>query len=150
MAKFYAKVMFDNTRKFNDYSEKYDVVAAHLDKEAVKVLEGAGCTVNKCDREEATNRGKYVTLGSKFPISVKDKHKKPLPEDVMMGNGSEILVLFEPYSGTHKKHGPYTIPSVKVIQCKELIEYIPADDGLDDELDDSDEEAPFDLDDELD
>ena len=148
MAKFYAKVMFDNTRKFNDYSEKYDVVAAQLDKEAIKVLEDAGCTVNKCDREE-NNRGHYVTLKSQYPISVKDKFKKPLPDDVFMGNGSDILVLFEPYSGTNKKHGAYTIPSVKVIQCKNLIEYIP-DDGLDDELDDADEEAPFDLDDELD
>ena len=149
MAKFYAKVMFDNTRIFNDYSEKYDVVACQLEADAVKVLEGEGCTVRTCDREDDKNRGKFVTLGSKYPISVKDKHKKPLPEDVMMGNGSEILVLFEPYSGTHKKHGPYTIPSVKVIQCKELVEYIH-DDGLDDELDDSEDEAPFDLDDELD
>jgi len=149
MAKFYAKVMFDNTRKFNDYSEKYDVVAAHLDKEAVKVLEGTGCTVNTCTREDDMNRGKYVTLKSQYPISVKDKHKKPLADDVFMGNGSEILVLFEPYSGNNKKHGAYTIPSVKVIQCKELIEYIP-DDGLDDELDDAEDEAPFDLDDELD
>lgn len=72
-----------------------------------------------------------------FSIKVTDAYGKPIPEDVLIGNGSVCVVLLEPapfYSAKDKEMGlSYRLKEIRVL---DLVEYAGASalDELDDEF----------------
>jgi len=123
--------------KFNE--DKFIVTVCQLDKNTEKLLTKLGIEVKdgtKEDNEKKAPMGKYVRLKSDYIIRTVDEDKQKWPEDVLIGNGSKVNVVFFPNEWKFKnKTGIRGIPTT--VQVMELVEYSGSAGGDDAELLDS-------------
>jgi|TARA_B100001964_G_C14257524_1_gene613284 hypothetical protein len=109
--------------KKNEMAGKYTLDVGQLNKDTIKELEKAGLNVRTKEvKEGQPDRGHFITLKGKFPPRLVDSAMNPMNRDVIIGNGSQVRVSGEPYSGTNK-FGDYTVFSWKTVQIIDLVEY---------------------------
>ena len=126
----------------NNMSGKYQIDVCNLSEADVKQLEGQGVT--NIHHEESRDddyepKGHFVTMRSNAvskegkhldPPDVVDAKKKPLPRGVLVGNGSKVNVVYDPFEWTFKKKAG-TSAGLRIVQVLELVKF-EGGSGLDD------------------
>ena len=128
--------------KPNDMSGKFQIDVCNLSEADVKQLEGQGVsniheeTIRDDDYEP---RGHYLTMRSNAvskagenldPPKVVDAKKQPLPRGVLVGNGSVVNVVYDPFEWTYKKKAGVSA-GLRIVQVLELVKF-EGGSGLDD------------------
>lgn len=138
------RVFWAHVRKPNDLSGKYQLDLS-IDDATAKKIKDAGITPKKEEKNLGTenDRGTYVTLtrsatnkeGMPMPPPVLDGKKNPVPDNIMIGNGSVVNVVTHVYDWTFKNKKGKSL-GLDAIQIKSLVEYnnpvmdlLPEDDG---------------------
>ena len=130
--KQYEKLMgkvnyFTPTRRssFSDAEDpKYEIQLCNLEtfdynKETLAKLDGMDTKIREEDKY--ADRGRFVTSSSSYHISTLDSQKKPIPEDLPIGNGTEVIAIFEVY---HTPKGKFTFGlGIRKVQIVNLVEY---------------------------
>jgi hypothetical protein len=140
LIKIKADAMWAFTDKPNEMSGKYQIDLCNISKAAKNAIEDMNCEV-KLDPEKA-DKGLFVTCKSARPITVlfPDGEKVDRP----IGNGSKVVAVLGSYDWTFKnKKG--TSLSIKKLIVTDLVEYVGADDGEVEDIDDCgvDEDEEF-------
>jgi hypothetical protein len=105
-----------------------------LDDKNKAIVEQDGLKV----KNKGDERGDFVTIKRKVegkngvnqPPVVMDAHKRPLPEGVLVGNGSDVNVQYKPYEWTWKGNAGIGA-DLRKIQVVNLVPYEEEDDELD-------------------
>lgn len=123
-----------------------------LDDKNKSIVEQDGLKVKNKNDE----RGDFVTLkrkvdgknGPNIAPVVMDAHKRPLPEGVLVGNGSVVNVQYKPYEWTWKGNAGIGA-DLRKVQVVDLVPYSEDDDELDvvpsgySSVDELDDDIPF-------
>lgn len=89
-----------NLNKPNDLSGKYQVDIGHLSQAAIERLESEGIEVKEDDKGGDDNKKSYITCKSTYPIKVYTKEGDEI--DVIVGNGSKVEAVINPYEWSFK------------------------------------------------
>ena len=126
----------------NSMSGKFQIDVCHLSEADVTQLEKQGITNvhHEASRDDDYEpRGAYITMRSNAvskagenldPPEVVDAKKKPLPRGVLVGNGSLVNVVYDPFEWTYKKKAG-TSAGLRIVQVLELVKF-EGGSGLDD------------------
>ncbi len=125
-----------NLRTPNELSGDYQLDLS-IDDDTANKLRIIGISIKN---KEGDSRGNYVTLKSKThnkdgsergPIKVIDTNEQPLAEDVLIGHGSIVKVIAQPYDWKHKPTGKSgTSLGLGLVQVLDFVEYVPKDINL--------------------
>lgn len=100
--------------KPNDMSGKYQIDVCNMSEADVKQLEGQGVTNIRHEEKRDDDyepRGHFITMRSNAvskngdildPPKVVDAKKNPLPKGTLVGNGSEVKVVYDPFEWSFK------------------------------------------------
>ena len=128
--------------KPNNMSGKFQIDVCNLSKEDVAQLEKQGVTnvhVEKSRDDDYEPRGHYITMRSNAvskagdnldPPKVVDAKKQPLPRGVLVGNGSLVKVVYDPFEWTYKNKAGVSA-GLRIVQVIELVKF-EGGSGLDD------------------
>ncbi len=128
--------------KPNDMSGKYQIDVCNLSKGDVAQLKKQGVTnvhEEKKRDDDYEPRGHYITMRSNAvskagddldPPKVVDAKKQPLPRGVLVGNGSVVKVVYDPFEWTYKNKAG-TSAGLRIVQVLELVKF-EGGSGLDD------------------
>lgn len=128
--------------KPNDMSGKYQIDVCNLDKKAIAQLKEDGISNVRQDKpsdEDYESKETFVTMRSSAvskqgetldPPKTVDAKKNPLPRGTLIGNGSVIKVVYDPFEWTHKAKAGISA-GLRIVQVLELEEY-KGGSGLDD------------------
>lgn len=111
--------------KMNDMSGKYQINLGKLSDKAVEALEGLGLSVN-----EKEDMGKFIVCKSNSPMRAYDTDNDQITE--MIGNGSKAKAIVKPYDWTYKNKKGKS-PSLVKLVITDLVEYVPADNDIEDD-----------------
>lgn len=107
----------------------YKVDVELPNKDELKKAKSLGLTIKDPD---AKHKHPFVTVKSKVmegrnpPLAV-DTKRNPIPNTILIGNGSEIIVRFLPYG-----YGKGKVSAIlKEIQVVNLVRYVPSQEELD-------------------
>lgn len=126
--KFKATVMWAFLKKQKEGNEKYTVCFANLTDAAVDALEAIGIEVKR--KAERPELGYFINCSSKLPIRALDQFENPLPDDVLVGNGSIATVIVTPYAWSRPgKKG--VSPTIRKFVVTDLKVYNPDFDDAD-------------------
>jgi len=102
--------------KKNRYSDKYQIVLGNLSDKAVEAFEQMGIAPsNKGD-----DRGFFITMKSNNPMKVTDADGSEIPDEVLIGNGSEAVAVVGYYDWSV---GTGRSPSMIKMKVTNLVEY---------------------------
>lgn len=118
--------------KPNPRSGKYQIDVCHLTPESIAKLKADGVTTLHTDKDKSENgKGAYITLkqsavtkaGKEMdPPKVVDAHKNPLPRGTLIGNGSRVKAVYDPFAwNVSGKSG--VSAGLRVVQVIELVSY---------------------------
>lgn len=126
-------------RDRSDYSGKYEVNLCNLSPAVVKVLEkDHGVTQLRTEDEDHKNHswGTFTVARSEYELRVLDSKKRPISDDVMLGNGTVVYASVSPYPWTYKGKKGVSLGCAG-IQVIELVEY-STNDAIDAAFDEED------------
>lgn len=112
-------------RDRSDYSGKYEVNLCNLSPAVVKALEKEhGVTQLRTEDEDHKNHswGTFTVARSDYPVRVLDSKKRPISEDVLLGNGTVVYASVNPYPWTYKSKKGVSLGCAG-IQVIEFVEY---------------------------
>jgi hypothetical protein len=102
--------------KLNKFSNKYQVQLGNLSEKAIEAIEEMGIAPsNKGDEREF-----FITMKSKNPMRLTDENGVEIPEDVLIGNGSQAVAVVGYYDWSV---GTGRSPSMIKMKVTELVEY---------------------------
>ncbi len=128
--------------KPNDMSGKFQIDVCNLSDEGVAQLEKQGVTNVHLETKRDDDyepRGHYITMRSNAvskagdnldPPKVVDAKKQPLPRGVLVGNGSLVKVVYDPFEWTFKQKTGVSA-GLRIVQVIELVKF-EGGSGLDD------------------
>ncbi len=129
--------------KPNDMSGKFQIDVCNLSDADVAQLEKQGVTnvhFEESSKDEVYDpRGHYITMRSNAvskagdnldPPKVVDAKKQPLPRGVLVGNGSVVNVVYDPFEWTFKQKTGVSA-GLRIVQVLELVKF-EGGSGLDD------------------
>ena len=112
-----AQAMWAQLSRVNDMSGKYQIDLTQLSEAASLALGDAGISVRHSDE-----KGNFITCKSQHIIRAFDPDGAQLPEDLLIGNGSEVKAAIKPYSWSFKgKEG--VSPSLQHLTVVDLVAY---------------------------
>lgn len=120
--------VFDTASSKND---KYFATIGNLPAQAVKALADIGIVART--NPKYPEQGQFIKAKSKFKFEPKDDAGEPV-DPAVMGNGTKAVIGISTYN-TKVAGKQFVQPSVKFIQVKEIVTYVPPEDKEDD-LDD--------------
>lgn len=143
MARIRGKAFWASLAKPNDKSGKFQIDVGHLTKESVAQLKADGVKVRKEESrdDDYPPRGLFITLKGNpdYPPKLFDAKKNQLPQNIGIGNGSEVVVVYKAFDWTFQgKKG--TSAGLRTVQILDLVSY---SDGVD-ELEVEDDGYTFD------
>lgn len=112
-------------RKNENGNDKYEITVANLSDKHKNMLKKAGLKP-KFEPDEDNYRhewGWYIVLKNGFKPKVVDSNKRPLPESVLVGNGSKVRVKLDTYDYTYNKIDKVGA-NLLVVQVLELQRYV--------------------------
>jgi hypothetical protein len=121
---FWASISTPNTK----FEPQWSVDVEPADSEDLERLKAAGHKIKTSPEgvERVTFKRKCESANGKSNKQPKlvDAHKNPI--DIQVGNGSDICVQYNEYSGKNK-YGPYQGLDLQAVQVIDLVEYAGAD-----------------------
>jgi len=127
------KAYYTQLRQPNQLSGKYQMDLS-VDEDTTAKLKTIGVDVKNKD----DGRGNFVTLKANAENKdgttrtgprVLDADKNEIPEDVLIGNGSEVKVIANAYEWKFKGKTGVGL-GVNIVQVLDLVPYIPQDERL--------------------
>lgn len=119
------------TNKKSPRSNKFQVDVGRLSKKMVEFLQSEGVQVKK-DKKRKTDdpnyEGYFVTAKSDYAPKVVDAKLKSIPETVVIGNGSKVVVQVHTYPWPPKWGKGFSV-GLDAVQVIDLIEYEGTGDG---------------------
>lgn len=113
MVKFKAVVFWSCHNKKNALADKYTMDLCQLSDAACKAIEETEVEIkNKGDEQ-----GNFVTVKSEYPITVLDSSGNNM-SDTIIGNGSEVIVVAQPYSWKFKNKKGVSLSPKKIVLTK--------------------------------
>ena len=125
------KAFWTKLNRKDEYSEKYQMDIGELSEKSKDLLSSHG--VNLKNKED--DRGEYVTARSRYVVPIIDSDKRPVDQETLIGNGSEVKakVAFNKTHGFVDQNG--TSLYLNKVQVVNLIEF-----RQDTDFDDDDDE----------
>ena len=123
------KAFWTKLNRKDEYTEKYQMDICELSEKSKDVLSSHG--VNLKNKED--DRGEYVTARSKYIVPIIDTDKRPVDQETLIGNGSEVKakVAFNKTHGFVEKSG--TSLYLSKVQVVNLVEFKKRDTDFDDD-----------------
>jgi hypothetical protein len=112
-------------RDRSDLSGKYEVNLCNLSNAVVKALEKEhGVTQVRNEGPEHKNHawGSFTVARSDYPVRVLDSKKRPIGEEVILGNGTVVYASVNPYPWNFKGKKGVSLGCAG-IQVIEFVEY---------------------------
>lgn len=101
-----------------DFPENAEVLKTFDIKNTKTRKEGTGNDT----RGKNTESGRFVTSTSKFPIKVADTQRQPWPEGTGIGNGTEVIAVFEEYPSA-SDDWDFGL-GIRMVYVTKLVEYV--------------------------
>ena len=102
--------------RLNKFSNKYQIVLGNLSEEAVAAFEERGIV----PANKGNDQGYFITCKSNNPIHIQDADGQPIPDDVLIGNGSKAICVVSYYDWSV---GEGRSPSLVRCKVTELVKY---------------------------
>lgn len=123
------KVSWASVHAPNEMSGKLEVTATHLNPEQIKFITGLGQGAELWNAPHPDKKNpengivcKFKT-GTEFPPKIVDINNKPIPKDVLIGNGSVCNIAFNVKHNVKAGTATKTQTYLTGIQVLELVPY---------------------------